>query len=109
MRALTIAMTLLGLAMIVYLIFHIGAEDVAHALLLIGWGLIPIALFHFVPMFFSALSWRALMPRSNGLGIGTVTWIRWIREAVTTLLPVAGVGGDIVGTRLAVLRGLSGC
>ena len=34
--------------------------------------------------------------------------MRWIRESVSTLLPVAGVGGDVVGARLAHQRGVSG-
>ena len=35
-------------------------------------------------------------------------WMRWIRESVSTLLPVAGVGGDVVGARLVHQRGVSG-
>jgi putative membrane protein len=34
--------------------------------------------------------------------------MRWIRESVSTLLPVAGVGGDVVGARLANQRGVPG-
>ncbi len=33
-------------------------------------------------------------------------FLRWIRESVNTLLPVARVGGDIVGARLLVMRGI---
>jgi len=48
----------LGVAVVVYLIIASGAEEVARAMLLIGWGLLPIILFHGVPLLFSALSWR---------------------------------------------------
>ncbi len=34
--------------------------------------------------------------------------MRWIRESVSTLLPVASVGGDFVGARLAQQRGVPG-
>ncbi len=34
--------------------------------------------------------------------------MRWIRESVSSLLPVAGVGGDVVGARLVHQRGVSG-
>lgn len=97
---------LLGLALVVYLTIDSGAEEVAHAMLLVGWGLLPIILFHVVPLFFSALSWRDLLPRSSRLDIFSVTWIRWIRESINTLLPVVGVGGDVVSARLAQLRGV---
>jgi putative membrane protein len=107
-RASLIIAWLLGLTLVVYLIVHSGTEDVAHGMLLVGWGLLPITLFHLVPLLFSALSWRDLLPRSSRLGVVSATWIRWIRESVNALLPVAGVGGDLVCARLAHLRGVPG-
>ncbi len=74
----------------------------------IGWWLIPITLFHLVPLVFSALSWRELLPRSSRPHAVTVIWIRWIRESINSLLPVAGIGGDIASARLAHLRGVPG-
>ena len=97
-----------GFALVVYLIVDSGAAEVAHAMLVIGWGLLPITLFHFVPLFFSALSWRELLPLSSRPDVMSVTWIRWIRESINALLPVAGVGGDIASARLAHLRGVPG-
>ena len=99
---------LLGVALVVYLIIQSGVADVARAMLLIGWGLIPITLFHAVPLFFSALSWRELLPRSSGLGLAGAIWNRWIRESITSLLPVAGVGGDLASARLIHKRGVPG-
>jgi putative membrane protein len=97
-----------GLALVVYLIVDSGAGEVARAMLVVGWGLIPIILFHFVPLFFSALSWRELLPLSSRPDIISITWIRWIRESINALLPVASVGGDIASARLAHLRGVPG-
>ncbi len=74
----------------------------------IGWWLIPITLYHCVPLFFSALSWRELLPVSSRLDVFTMIWIRWIRESINTLLPVFGVGGDVAGARLVHLRGVPG-
>ncbi len=105
-RVWPIIAALLGLALIVCLISGSGADDVAHAMLLVGWGLIPITLFHVIPLFLSALSWRDLLPRSNRLDLVSVTWMRWIRESINALLPVGGVGGDVVCARLAHLRGV---
>lgn len=91
-----------------YLVIDSGADEVAHAMLLVGWWLLPITLFHVVPLFFSALSWRELLPRSSRLGIVGATWIRWIRESINSLLPVVGVGGDLASARLAHQRGVPG-
>jgi len=92
----------------VYLILATGASDVATALLLVGWGLVPITLFHVIPMTLSALSWRDLLPAGGGPGIARVILIRWLRESINGLLPVAGVGGDLVGVRLTHLSGVPG-
>jgi putative membrane protein len=97
-----------GFVLVVYLIVDSGAGEVARAMLVVGWSLLPITLFHFVPLFFSALSWRELLPLSSRPDVVGVTWIRWIRESINSLLPVAGVGGDIASARLAHLRGVPG-
>jgi putative membrane protein len=97
-----------GFALAVYLIVDSGAGQVTRAMLVVGWGLLPITLFHFVPLFFSALSWRELLPLSSRPDVISITWIRWIRESINALLPVASIGGDIASARLAHLRGVPG-
>ena len=77
-------------------------------MLVLGWWLAPITLFHLIPLYFDAMSWRQLFPTLNRPGQPSFLWMRWIRESVSTLLPVAGVGGDVVGARLAHQRGVSG-
>ena len=75
-------------------------------MLVIGWGLIPITLFHLIPLTLSALSWRELLPAASRPHTVTVIWIGWIRESINTLLPVASVGGDVASMRLVHLRGV---
>jgi putative membrane protein len=77
-------------------------------MLVLGWWLAPITLYHLIPVFFDAVSWRELFPASGRPGRLSFLWMRWIRESVSTLLPVAGVGGDVVGARLVHQRGVSG-
>jgi putative membrane protein len=92
----------------VFLILDSGASEVARAMLVLGWWLLPISLFHLVPLTFDAFSWRELMPASNRPEAFTFVWMRWIRESINALLPVAGVGGDIASARLAHKRGVPG-
>jgi putative membrane protein len=50
-------------------------------------------------------------PSLDGLcrpGVPAFIWMRWIRESVSSLLPVAGVGGDVVAARLVHQRGVPG-
>ena len=77
-------------------------------MLALGWWLAPITLYHLLPLYFDAASWRELFPAANRPGRLSFFWMRWIRESVSTLLPVAGVGGDVVGARLVHQRGVSG-
>jgi putative membrane protein len=98
----------LGFLLVVYLIIDSGAAQVAHAMLVVGWWLIPITVFHLVPLGFSALSWRELLPAASRPEAVTIVRIRWIRESINSLLPVAGVGGDVASVRLAHLQGVPG-
>jgi putative membrane protein len=84
-----------------------GADDVAHAMLTLGWRLAPITLFHILPLSLSALSWRELMATSCRLSVASASWIRWIRESINNLLPVASIGGDVAGVRLTHLQGVA--
>jgi putative membrane protein len=75
-------------------------------MLAIGWGLAAVTAFHLVPMMLANLSWRELLPRECRPGTLALLWIRWIRESINTLLPVAQLGGDLVCARLVYLRGV---
>jgi putative membrane protein len=97
-----------GFLLVVYLIIDSGAAQVAHAMAVIGWWLIPITLFHVVPLALSALSWRELLPAATRPHAIAIIWMRWIRESINSLLPVASIGGDIASARLALLRGVPG-
>jgi putative membrane protein len=57
-----------------------------------------------------AVGWLALLgpydPRRRA-GLGYLVWVTAVREAVDRLLPVASVGGGVVGVRLLRWRGLA--
>jgi putative membrane protein len=105
-RGSLVVATACGFLLVVYLIVANGAADVVHSLHVIGWWLLPITLFHLIPLLASALSWRELLPPTTRPDVTTVVWIRWIRESINSLLPVASIGGDFAGMRLSHLRGV---
>jgi putative membrane protein len=103
-RAGVILTLIAGLAISTALIGYHSFTAVGDAIWKIGWGLVLITALHFIAVVFCGLAWRVLFvhePPRTGLLIA----LRWIRESVNTLLPVARVGGDIAGARLLVLRG----
>lgn len=101
-----VAATLAGGAAMAVLLWWIGVADILDAMAGIGWGLVAIAPIHVVQMLFSALGWRAVTPAAAARPVSLFLWLRWIREGVNNLLPVAQVGGDLVAARLLALRGI---
>jgi putative membrane protein len=77
-------------------------------MLVLGWRLAPITLFHLAPLSIDALAWRELLPAPSRPGFLGIAWIKWIRESISSLLPVAGVGGDVAAARLVHKRGVPG-
>ncbi|MSO77463.1 MAG: TIGR00374 family protein [Alphaproteobacteria bacterium] len=106
---LTLAvMALAGLGLAIALVVHEGADAVFGALASSWQGVLAVSLFHLLPMGFSALGWRALVDPAVPRGFLTLLWLRWIREGVDNLLPVAQIGGAVVGARLYAARGAGG-
>src|SRR5215470_2732832 len=104
-----ITMWLLGLtggALFTFLLIRQGAPQVLAAFASAGWAIAAVVIFHFaVPLLLDALAWRALFPKPERLPLRQLFWMRWIGESVSTLVPSAAVGGDVVRARLAVLHG----
>ncbi len=96
----------LGGAALVALIAWVGAGAVASAVLRAGWTLPPLLALHAGQIVLSGLAWRDV---SGGGAPRAWAWvrIRWIREAVNSLLPVAQIGGVLVGIRLLRHRGVT--
>jgi hypothetical protein len=90
----------LGLALVLALGAYFGFADIATGLRSAGWGVLAVIAFHPLQMIFSALAWQALVPAPPTLGLTAFVGLRWIREGVNNLLPVAQIGGEFVAARL---------
>lgn len=94
-----------GAALFTFLLIHQGAPQVMAAFASAGWWIAAVAIYHFVvPVLLDTLAWWSLFPRSERLPLLELFWMRWIGESVSTLVPSASVGGDVVRARLAALR-----
>jgi putative membrane protein len=96
---------LAGLAITIALIAYQGFASVGNAVWSVGWGVFAVVAFHLVPITVAAGAWRALLGDDWQGRVFFLAVLRWIREAVNALLPVAQVGGDVVGARLLILDG----
>lgn len=111
MKLLTWLFALGGIALTIFLIVHTGIDDIIDSLALIGWNLLWIPLLHIPSVVLDALGWRVLVARKDEhhrAGAVFLTWVALVREGVARLLPVASIGGELVGIRLVVLNGLNG-
>lgn len=109
MRIVSVVGLLLGLGLASWLIAEIGPGRIAHVLAAASWaGLAAVLLFHLLQMLTSALGWRSLAATDAPRGPGALGYLalRWVREGVNNLLPVAQVGGEVIAARLLARRGV---
>lgn len=95
-----------GAALFTVLLIRQGASAVALAVAAAGWAIAAIAVYHlFVPLCLDAVAWWVLFPSFCRPPLRKLFWMRWVGESVSTLVPSAAVGGDIVRARLATING----
>jgi putative membrane protein len=111
MKRLARVVGTVGLLLMIGLIVHEGASAILALLSQAGWILLWLVPLHVLPLLLDVMGWRTLLARADPqrrAGLGTLFGIGALREAINRLLPVASVGGEIVGIRLLVLRGVPG-
>lgn len=97
----------LGGSAVIALVAYFGARTIGVEVLRAGWAVPVTTALLFLQLWLSAVAWRV----SVGSGrprLGRWLRIRWIRESVNSMLPVAQLGGNIVGIRLLCHRGVPG-
>lgn len=96
-----------GLGLAAWLIASHGLSGIFGLLQRAGWGVPLVVALHCVQLLASAEAWRALAgPPRRGYRRADFLTLRWIREGVNTMLPVAQIGGEVVGARLLHRRGM---
>jgi putative membrane protein len=94
-----------GAALFTALLVRQGISQVWDAFATAEWAILGIVLYHLIPIFLDATAWSVLFPKSDRPRLLQLFWMRWIGESVSTLVPSAAVGGDIVRARLAAISG----
>ena len=107
-KGLTIV-TIIGLLVTVALITSLGAGDVLKAVTKVGWGILPVLIIHLLQVVLSGLGWYVFFRDSSYKGTTTtVIFLRWMREGINNMLPMTQIGGEIISSRLLILRGMRG-
>jgi putative membrane protein len=92
----------IGVAILIGLVLHEDVGGLVQAIGQAGWLLLWLVPFHALPLLLDAYAWHVLLGKRTSLLF--LWWIAMVREAVNRLLPAAGIGGEIVGIRLASWR-----
>jgi putative membrane protein len=96
----------LGLGVVIALIAIEGAGTIADLLYRAGWILLLLVPLQLLPLYLDVLGWRMLI--LTRVRVPMLFLIATVRQAVNRLLPVANVGGEIIGIRLLRQQGLDG-
>ena len=105
---------LVGVGLTAWLLASYGIVRIFEVLAHAGWlGIVVVIAFHLPQMLFSALGWQVIAgPGGRSSGdpgaprLRVYLLLRWIREAVNNLLPLAQIGGEFVVARLLQKRGV---
>ncbi|MBW3543363.1 MAG: flippase-like domain-containing protein [Planctomycetes bacterium] len=100
-----LVLALAGLGLLAGVVAWYGFGEVGRAFAEVGWGVVWVSLFHFVPLACDTLGWRSLFAAAHRPSLVRMFLFRWVGEAVNNTLPVAQVGGDVVRARLATRAG----
>jgi putative membrane protein len=97
----------IGLALTIGVALHVGLSGLAKAVDAVGWGGFALyalySLLVYVPL---GLAWWSLAPGVPGRRAVSFVWGRILRESAADVLPLAQVGGLLVGVRSVVQRGI---
>jgi putative membrane protein len=103
----------LGLIVMIVLVVREGGPAILTLLAGAGWVLLWLVPLHVLPLGLDVLGWRLLLEpdakRESSAAtpsFGVLLWIASIREAINRLLPVASIGGELIGIRLIARRGV---
>lgn len=96
-----------GIIALAAIVAWFGARDIGALVLHAAWVLPLVILLHVLQLHLSCIAWQMAIgvrqPRRR-----VFLLVRWIRESVNSVLPVAQLGGNIVGVRLLMHRGITG-
>ena len=109
MRLIPLIAGLAGLWLAAWLLHAYGFGQIMALIGRAGWlGLSVVVIFHVSQVAASAAGWRAISAAAPGRPrLAAFAAIRLVREGVNNLLPVAQIGGPVVGTRLLQNAGMA--
>ena len=109
LRRLPLVGTVLGLALGAWLVATNDMTKIGDAFAKIGWlGLAGIVAVRISTNLLCGIGWGCLLEQLAPVAMRVYLKLRFVREGINNLLPVASVGGDLMGGRLLTFWGATG-
>lgn len=86
----------------------LGSHDAAAVLRLVvlaGWGIFGVTLFHLLPLALDAAAIRVLLSAPRARALTDSLLVRWIGESANSLMPAGQIGGPLLMIRQLTQRG----
>ena len=97
-----------GLLLLIGLLASRGLTPVFATLAMAGWGLLLLALFHFLPLWLDAAAIKVLFEAGMTRGAWRQALLaRWVGESANSLMPLGQVAGPVVMTRYLSRAGMA--
>lgn len=90
---------LLGLALTVWLVITSNAAGILESFVAVGWGAVAVICVRVAVIATNGVAWARLNARLADAPLQVFVFVRWIREAINVLLPVASIGGEVAAVR----------
>lgn len=93
----------LGLAVTAWLISAASLSAVLDGFAKVGWGAMALVAVRAATIATNGVAWARLLAHLTKIPIGIFMLLRWMRDAIDALLPVAGIGGGLISARTLTL------
>jgi glycosyltransferase 2 family protein len=108
MKLGVIAAALVGLALTIWLVLHIGVAPIVAAIVSIGFaGFALTCVYAVAVVALMGLAWYALLPAGAPRDVLTFVLGRQTRDSAGDILPFSQFGGIVIGARAIILRGIA--
>jgi putative membrane protein len=89
----------------VIVLFSHDLHTIFSILVVAGWGLLGVTLFHLLPLVLDAGAIRVLEPGARAGALLDALRVRWIGESANSLMPAGAIGGPLLMIRQLIQRG----
>ena len=90
---------LLGLALTVWLVIASNATNILDSFVAVGWGTVAVVSVRATVILTNGVAWARLNDRLDNAPPHAFMLVRWMREAINAMLPVASIGGEVAAVR----------